>query len=154
MSVILFTRGGSASQGGLSTGVCLKGVCLQEGSAYRGVCLKRVCLKGVCLEEGSASRGVCIQGGLPPGGLPRGVLPTVGSAYRGVCIPILESEKLAVHILLECFLVRNIFAQTLWWIIPFLGAKIAENYDVPMEINALTQQIFNRSRSKFGKEAG
>ena len=73
--------GGLASQH--APQVYIQGVCLQRESVCRGVCLQRV----VCIW------GVGVQGGF---------------AYRGWADPP-ELEKLAVCILLECFLVANFF---------------------------------------------
>ena len=95
------SRGGSASR---REGVCIwgiRGVCIQERSLHpgRGVCIQG---EGSASRGGSASRrqqllhwgdkGVCIQG--------------KGSAARGRCwVDPSELGKLAVRILLECFLV-------------------------------------------------
>ena len=85
-SVILFTGGGGLPTGGSSLGGgCIQGRDLHLGG---GVCLWRVYIQGIRglhLGEGVCLQGVHIQGGL---GNPRP-----------------ESEKRAVRILLECFLV-------------------------------------------------
>ena len=88
-----------------------------RGSVYAG---------GLPPEGASAYRVVCIHGGLPTGGgsgqTPLESEKRGGSAYRRLCIqgvsayrgglsrpttPPAESEKQAVRILLECFLVKT-----------------------------------------------
>ena len=69
----------------------------QEGSAYRlGVCIHGFSIggRGVCLRGGGRGLGVCIRG--------------VG----WVDPPPQELEKRAVHILLECSLVRSFWTFT------------------------------------------
>ena len=69
-----------------------------------------------CLQRGgSASRGVCLRRVLPTGEIClQGYLPTEGSAYwgsasggRGVGQIPVESERRAVHLLLQCFLLSD-----------------------------------------------
>ena len=73
-------------------GVCIKGVCLQEGLPPRGICIQRgvcilgVCILGVCIQRGLPPRGIWIQAGLPPGGSASKGSDPGRSTSRRICL--------------------------------------------------------------------